>query len=85
MTTALVNEETPSPEWPYMDSLQPPVYVCLRRKPSSDGKFHRMLIDGRCVCSLCDCISEGDGNSALRILSRIQVKTALTTHGLHFI
>lgn len=34
-------------EWTYMDTLRPPVYVCLRRKPSADGKFHPMALDGR--------------------------------------
>uniref|UniRef100_K3WTH1 Carbohydrate-binding domain-containing protein n=1 Tax=Globisporangium ultimum (strain ATCC 200006 / CBS 805.95 / DAOM BR144) TaxID=431595 RepID=K3WTH1_GLOUD len=37
-----------SEEWRYMDTLRPPVYVCLRRKPSiSDGVYHPMAIDGR--------------------------------------
>lgn len=30
-----------------MDPLRPPVYVCLRRKPGSDGKLHRLEVDGR--------------------------------------
>ncbi|KAF1325127.1 hypothetical protein FI667_g9479, partial [Globisporangium splendens] len=34
--------------WRYMDTLRPPVYVCLRRKPSaSDGAYHPIAIDGR--------------------------------------
>lgn len=39
-------------EWTYMDTLRPPVYVCLRRKPSADGKFHPMALDGRYITTV---------------------------------
>ncbi|TMW55254.1 hypothetical protein Poli38472_013145 [Pythium oligandrum] len=34
-------------EWQYMDTLRPPVYVCLRRKADSNGVVPRLKIDGR--------------------------------------
>jgi hypothetical protein len=40
---------SPGEDWAYMDSLRPPVYICLRRKvDSADGAYEPMPLDG-CV------------------------------------
>ncbi|GLE02755.1 hypothetical protein PINS_up011610 [Pythium insidiosum] len=34
-------------EWMYMDTLRPPVYVCLRRRQTSDDSYAPFEVDGR--------------------------------------
>lgn len=37
-------------DWAYMDTLRPPVYICLRRQTNStDGGYDPMELDGRYV------------------------------------
>lgn len=46
---ALRLDVTMGEDWAYMDSLRPPVYICLRRKVSDTAGYEPMALDGRYV------------------------------------